>query len=193
MEQAGACAGLITQNVDGLHHVAGSKRVVELHGALAKVCCTDCKRIVDRRSYQEALVACNPEWSGFVNEHISSAPDGDAELPTSYITSFVVPACAECGGVMKPDVVFFGENVPRARVDEAWSIFAEGDVLLVVGSSLTVYSGRRFTIAAAQRGIPIALVNLGPTRADDVATVKLDAKLGEALPVIAQALAGRAA
>ncbi|HEX8431754.1 MAG TPA: NAD-dependent protein deacetylase, partial [Longimicrobium sp.] len=145
LEDAGIVRGIITQNVDGLHHAAGSRRVVELHGSLAAVRCLLCGDVRPRAEFQERLLAANAEWSARLNSAtVESAPDGDADLPAWALESFLVPSCAECGGVLKPDVVFFGENVPRAWVDDAWSLFAEADVLLVAGSSLTVYSGRRF-------------------------------------------------
>ncbi|HET7463615.1 MAG TPA: NAD-dependent protein deacetylase, partial [Longimicrobium sp.] len=186
LERAGAVAGIITQNVDGLHHAAGSRRVVELHGSLASVRCLECGGAVPRGNFQARLQALNADtrlWS-----EIEAAPDGDAELPAAAVERFRVPGCAGCGGVMKPDVVFFGENVPRERVDEAWRLFGEGDVLLVAGSSLTVYSGRRFIYRATEQAIPVAVVNLGPTRADDVAAAKVEGRLGEVLPRVADAL-----
>ena len=121
---------------------------------------------------------------------VRAAPDGDAELPAWALESFRVPGCAACGGLMKPDVVFFGENVPAERVEQAWSLFAEADVLLVVGSSLTVYSGRRFVYRARERELPVAVVNLGPTRADALAAAKVEGRLGEVLPSLASALLG---
>jgi NAD+-dependent protein deacetylase sirtuin 4 len=119
---------------------------------------------------------------------VRSAPDGDAELPDAALAGFRVIECARCGGALKPDVVFFGENVPGARVEEAWTLFAEAEVLLVVGSSLTVYSGRRFVYRAQKDAVPIAIINLGPTRADDMAAARADERLGAALPGLAEAL-----
>jgi len=207
LEERGAVRGLITQNVDGLHHAAGSRRVVELHGSLATVCCLTCGRTESRDEYQERLRSANPAWwprwmtdggllvapgaeSGPDDEvsGVASAPDGDAELAASATESFRVVPCAACGGILKPDVVFFGENVPPARLTEAWRVFDEGEVLLVVGSSLTVYSGRRFVHRAQERGLPVAIVNLGPTRADEVAAAKVEGRVGELLPRLAAAL-----
>jgi len=190
LEEAGSVRGIITQNVDGLHHAAGSRRVVELHGSLAAVRCLGCGDRRPRAEFQERLLAANAEWADRLNggAGVESAPDGDAELPAWALESFRVPPCAACGGVVKPDVVFFGENVPRAWVNDAWSLFAEADVLLVAGSSLTVYSGRRFIYGARENGVPIAVVNLGPTRADEMAAAKVDGRLGEVLPRIAEAL-----
>jgi NAD-dependent deacetylase sirtuin 4 len=188
LEEAGAVRGIITQNVDGLHHTAGSHRVVELHGSLAAVRCLSCGETSGRDGWQDRLLAMNGDWSRRLRGEGEQAPDGDAELPAWAMEEFRVPACEECGGVIKPDVVFFGENVPAERVEDAWRLFAEGDVLLVVGSSLTVYSGRRFIYRAQQQGVPIAIVNIGPTRADEMATVKVEGPLGIILPRLAQAL-----
>jgi NAD+-dependent protein deacetylase sirtuin 4 len=185
LEAHGVVHGIITQNVDGLHHAAGSERVVELHGSLAVVRCLACAKQTRRDAFQQLLFSLNSGWS----EHViasdaSSAPDGDAELEAAALTGFRVPAC-DCGGVLKPDVVFFGENVPAATVQQAWEVFNACDVLLVIGSSLTVYSGRRFIYRAEQEGKPVGVINLGPTRADEVAAVKLDAAIGDVLPQLA--------
>ncbi|MFW6039910.1 MAG: NAD-dependent protein deacetylase [Gemmatimonadota bacterium] len=193
LEAGGAVCGIITQNVDGLHHAAGSRRVVELHGSLAAVRCLDCDRPARRDAFQERLLALNAEWSEWLARRsgpdgVEAAPDGDAELPAWALDGFRVPGCDACGGIVKPDVVFFGENVPRARVDRAWRLFEEGDVLLVVGSSLAVYSGRRFVYRARKDDVPIAVVNIGPTRADEDAALKLEARLGSALPELAGSL-----
>lgn len=193
LEEGGAVRGIITQNVDGLHHAAGSRRVVELHGSLASVRCLACGRAEPRGDYQARLLAANGEWAERLAREtaeagIESAPDGDAELTGWTPDGFRVPGCLRCGGVMKPDVVFFGENVPARTVEDAWRLFAEGDVLLVAGSSLTVYSGRRFVYRAQQEGVPIGIVNLGPTRADDVAAAKVEGTLGRVLPELAGAL-----
>jgi NAD-dependent SIR2 family protein deacetylase len=192
LETAGVLAGVITQNVDGLHDAAGSRRVVELHGSLAAVRCLDCGDRVARDDVQRRILELNEEWErGLTPDEHATAPDGDVELPATAIEQFRVPTCDACGtGVLKPDVVFFGENVPRTRLEEAWRVFDDGDVLLVVGSSLTVYSGRRFVYRASETGRPIAVMNVGPTRADDVATVKIEAPLGVALPAVAGLLVG---
>ena len=182
LEEAGAVRGIITQNVDGLHHAAGSRRVVELHGSLASVRCLSCSTISPRDAFQRRLMSMNGDWADRLRGEVEQAPDGDAELPAWAMEAFRVPACEACGGVIKPDVVFFGENVPREWVEDAWRLFAEGDVLLVAGSSLTVYSGRRFIYRAQQDGVPIAIVNIGPTRADEMAAAKVEGPLGIVLP-----------
>lgn len=191
LEASGIVRGIISQNVDGLHQVAGSRRVVELHGSLAYVRCLDCDGTVRREEHQRRLLELNPGWlagTAAPSDEPEAAPDGDAELRPEVTRDFVVPGCLRCGGVLKPDVVFFGENVPRSTLDDAWSLFDEGEVLLVVGSSLTVFSGRRFVYRAVERDVPVGVVNLGPTRADDVAAVKVDGRLGTTLPALAAEL-----
>lgn len=192
LEEGGVVRGVITQNVDGLHQEGGSRRVVELHGSLAWVRCLDCGGYVSRAEYQDRLLALNPGWLESLNGGSTElAPDGDAELPAWADSSFRVAPCERCGGVLKPDVVFFGENVPAERVDEAWRLFDEGEALLVVGSSLAVYSGRRFIYRAQERGVPIGIVNLGPTRADEAAAARVEGRVGEVLPRVAEVLLRR--
>lgn len=193
LEAGGVVRGVITQNVDGLHQAAGSRRVVELHGSLASVRCLACGHEEARDAYQQRLLALNAGWAERLRREaergaVETAPDGDVELPAWALEDFRVPACPLCGGVMKPDVVFFGENVPAARVDDAWRLFAAAEVLLVVGSSLTVYSGRRFVYRAQQEQVPVAIVNLGPTRADHLAAARVDGRLGALLPDLAETL-----
>ena len=193
LEEASLVGGVITQNVDGLHHAAGSRRVIELHGSLAWVICLECGHRITRTAMQERLEAANRSWvaeveSGAGQSTPESAPDGDAELAPDAYEDFTIPGCSECGGVLKPDVVFFGENVPKDRVADCWSMVDEADSLLVVGSSLTVYSGRRFIYGAAERAMPIGVVNLGPTRADEYAAAKVDGRLGEVMPRLVEAL-----
>jgi NAD-dependent SIR2 family protein deacetylase len=185
LEAAGVVQGIITQNVDRLHQSAGSRRVIELHGALAEVVCLDCGALTDRDAEQRRLLDRNAGWT---DRAAALAPDGDADLPRSVTAQFDVPACRSCGGPLKPNVVFFGGSVPPERVDAAWSLLAEADVLLVTGSSLHVYSGYRFVRGAAQSGQPIGIVNLGPTRGDDLARVCVDGKTGEVLPGLADAV-----
>lgn len=187
LEAKGIVCGIITQNVDRLHHAAGSRRVVELHGALAEVKCLDCGEREPRSALQRRLLALNP---GFGEGAVVPAPDGDAELPSELTRSFCVASCRACAGILKPDVVFFGENVPRATLEAAWSLFEEAELLLVVGSSLAVFSGYRFVREASRRGLPICIVNLGPTRGDSVADLRVEGRLGECLPRVAAALIG---
>ncbi len=181
LERAGVLAGVITQNVDGLHGAAGSATVVELHGALARVRCLSCAAISERAVLQDRLRAANVGWSG---AEARIAPDGDVELDDAVVADFVVADCDACGGIVMPDVVFFGGSVPRATLDAAWQLFERAEVLLVVGSSLAVFSGYRFVRRAAERGLPIAIINHGATRADGEATLRLDARAGEALPAL---------
>src|SRR5690606_1948540 len=187
-ERAGVIAGVITQNVDGLHTAAGSRDVVELHGALARVRCLACGEITSRNELQDRLLAANPTWPARARM-ATIAPDGDVDLPDELVAGFAVVACRACDGVLMPDVVFFGGSVPRATLDAAWALFDRAELLLVVASSLTVFSGYRFVRRAAERGLPIAILNRGPTRGDEHAHVRIDARCGEALPRLVQALA----
>lgn len=189
MEWAGTVAGVITQNVDGLHRGAGTRSLVELHGDLARVRCLDCGAEEAREEVQARIEAENPGWT---DRAVEIAPDGDAALPREVERRFTVPECSGCGGRLKPDVVFFGENVPDDRVEAAWRLYEDADVLLVVGSSLTVWSGYRFVHRAAEEALPVAIVNVGPTRGDEEARVRIDARAGELLPRLASALRGRA-
>jgi NAD-dependent SIR2 family protein deacetylase len=173
--------GLITQNVDRLHQKAGSRDVLELHGALADVRCLTCARHFDRDALQVRLEHDN---AALVGRDFTLFADGDADLPDDVVAGFVVPGCEQCGGVLKPDVVFFGDSVPRPRVELAFQALDAAEVLLVVGSSLTVFSGYRFVLRARERGLPIALVNLGATRADGDATLKIEARAGDVLPAV---------
>ncbi|MEM6430677.1 MAG: NAD-dependent protein deacetylase [Deinococcota bacterium] len=185
LEQAGLITGIITQNVDGLHQHAGSQDVLELHGQLSHVRCLSCGTTEDRLAFQTRLLAHNPRFQAQVSD---IAPDGDAEIPDELITSFDVPACHKCGGVLKPDVVFFGENVPKVRVARAWQMLERAGALLVLGSSLTVRSGYRFVVRAVQDSKPVAIINQGPTRGDADASLRLSAPLGSTLGHLADAL-----
>ncbi|HEY2900270.1 MAG TPA: NAD-dependent protein deacetylase [Polyangia bacterium] len=187
LEHAGLLAGIITQNVDRLHHAAGSRRVVELHGALADVRCLACDATFARDSVQQRLLDANPDW---LTAATALAPDGDADLADEAVAAFTVVGCESCGGALMPNVVFFGGHVAEPTLRAAWELFAAAEILLVVGSSLTVYSGLRFVRRAGELGLPIALINLGPTRADDVMTVRLDARAGQVLPRLAALLTG---
>ncbi len=187
LEAAGIVNGIITQNVDRLHQDAGSDRVVELHGALAEVECLDCGTISSRRDLQGRLLRLNPGWPQEADE---LAPDGDARLPRSATWDFRVPDCRACGGTLKPKVVFFGEDTAPGPVNRAWALLDETDALLVTGSSLTVYSGFRFVRKAAQTNQPVGIVNLGETRGDPLAQVRVDGKTGVVLPRLAKAVGG---
>lgn len=176
LESRGAVQVLITQNVDGLHQAAGSRNVIDLHGRLDLVRCMQCTLTLPRGELQSMLVANNPKWES-VGGRI--APDGDVELDHGDYDGFVVPDCQQCGGILKPDVVFFGEPVPRERVALAFEGVAHADALLVVGTSLMVYSGYRFAEAAASAGKPIAAVNMGRTRADHLYELKISASCDE--------------
>ncbi|MDC0714336.1 NAD-dependent protein deacetylase [Stigmatella sp. ncwal1] len=186
LERAGHVQGLITQNVDRLHHAAGSTRVIELHGALAEVRCLTCHTREARASLQERLLALNP---GFLEYVVEFRPDGDADLSTEALHSFQTADCLHCDGPLKPDVVFFGDNVPRPTVEAAFALLDEADVLLVVGSSLAIFSGYRFVTRAAERHMPIALINIGECRGASLANVVLEARAGEVLPQLAERLA----
>jgi NAD-dependent SIR2 family protein deacetylase len=185
LERHGAVAGVVTQNVDRLHEKAGSLRVIELHGALADVTCLGCGAFESRDALQARLLAQNPGWADL---HASAAPDGDADLPAELVERFAVAACAECDGVLKPRVVFFGENVARPLVDAAFALVDAAELLLVVGSSLAVFSGYRFLLRAVERKIPVAIVNRGPVRGEDRATLKVEASTGATLEALAIAL-----
>ncbi len=171
LEAMGKSELLLTQNVDRLHQAAGSARVINLHGRLDQVRCMGCGRKMSRDELQDELVRLNAGW---LDMDAADAPDGDADLDCADFSSFVAPSCRGCGGVLKPDVVFFGENVPRDRVDAAARHLNEADAVLIVGSSLMVYSGYRFVEAAARAGKPAAAVNLGQTRADGLLALKVE-------------------
>lgn len=179
---------VITQNVDGLHEAVGTPRLVALHGRIADVICLSCRRTTPRAVLQERLEDANPGWAA---EHADVAvrPDGDVDLEDT--AGFVVPPCLDCGGPLKPDVVFFGENVPKPRVERCFaaveSLAGRDGTLLVAGSSLTVMSGLRFVRRAAQRDIPVVIVNRGTTRGDDLASYRVDAGTSEWLSTLAAA------
>jgi NAD-dependent SIR2 family protein deacetylase len=187
LEQAGKVHQLITQNVDDLHQEAGSRAVVQLHGRNRVVVCLACGAEFSREQMQERLASNNAEWlarapwTRLHPDEADFAPDGDADVAQSTVGDFVVPECDACGGVLKPAVIFFGESVPAPKVTYAMRRVDEADALLVVGSSLTVWSGFRFAKRAAERGLPIAIVNIGPTRADALAMLKIEENCGEVL------------
>ncbi|MCW2812100.1 MAG: NAD-dependent deacetylase [Friedmanniella sp.] len=179
LEDAGL-VGVVTQNVDGLHTAAGSRTVVDLHGEIAAVICLDCGDRTSRRSVQDRLRDLNPDLRApAVLEHAELRPDGDAVVEDWH--SFVLAACGRCGGRLKPDVVFFGESVPKPRVARAYDLVDAGQVLVVLGSSLTVMSGLRFVRHSAKQGRPVVIVTRGVTRGDDLATVKVNDGCAETL------------
>ncbi|GII28209.1 NAD-dependent protein deacetylase [Planotetraspora mira] len=181
LQARGLVAGIITQNVDGLHQAAGAQQVIELHGAIDRVMCLSCGQRTARRLLDQQLREANPGWRAQVS---AINPDGDAVIADDQIDGFEIVDCHSCGGMLKPDVVFFGENVPRPRVDECYALTGDARTLLVLGSSLTVMSGFRFVRHAGERAIPVAIINKGATRGDDHALVALDAPLGSALTAL---------
>ncbi|MCZ2858169.1 NAD-dependent protein deacetylase [Blastococcus sp. VKM Ac-2987] len=188
LQQAGAVAAVITQNVDGLHQAGGARDVLELHGGLDRTVCLACGDVAARAALDVRLRAVNPGFRPEPTDEVN--PDGDVELPEEALDGFVMVGCLACGGgPLKPDVVFFGETVPRDRVDACFALVDDARALLVLGSSLTVMSGYRFVIHAAKRGIPVAIVNSGPTRGDGKASLKVDAPLGVVLPELTRRLA----
>jgi len=178
LEAIGKSEILLTQNVDRLHQAAGSEAVIDLHGRVDRVRCMGCDRVSPRAEFQDELERRNPDWLAL---EAAVAPDGDADLDGVDFAGFVVPGCAHCSGLLKPDVVFFGENVPRSRVEAAMGHLENADGVLIVGSSLMVYSGFRFVEAAARAGKPVAAVNLGRTRADHLLALKVEASCEDAL------------
>ena len=189
LERGGAIQAVITQNVDRLHEDAGSENVVDLHGRVDQIICTECGDLLRRRTLEQMLTALNP---GFIERAealgVVEAPDADAQIDDALAREFVVAPCPRCGGVLKPDFVFFGENVPKPRLARALKLVEEADVLLVAGTSLTVMSGLRFVRQADKAGTPVVLVNQGPTRGDELATVRLHSGTSETLRAFANAL-----
>lgn len=186
-EAAGRLSGILTQNVDGLHQASGSRRVLELHGSLARVRCLACGRLEARDALQHRLARLNPQ---FADGGATMAPDGDVELAAGREDAFRPAVCRGCGGTLKPDVVFFGENVPKARVTRSWAMLERAEVLLVLGSSLAVRSGYRYVVAAVHAGKPVAVVNRGPTRGDADAVLRVDGRLGRVLPALTERMIG---
>jgi len=186
LEHSGHVGLLITQNVDNLHRLAGSRKVIDLHGVLHKTRCLLCDEARQRSDWQARLEACNPDWKPNVSAY---TPDGDAELPGSDYLDFNVPDCPSCGGIIKPDVVFFGEAVPSERVSVATKKLEQSDALLIVGSSLMVFSGYRFVRLAQEASIPVVIINRGRTRADDVAAQKLSGDCADILTRVVERLA----
>jgi NAD-dependent SIR2 family protein deacetylase len=185
LERAGLVSGIITQNVDGLHQAAGARAVTELHGSLHRVVCLSCWERSSREVLDARLRAANPAWAAAA-VGLEPAPDGDVALEETG--GFTVLDCLSCGGILKPDVVFFGENVPKPRGEECFSLVSSSSALVVLGSSLTVMSGLRFVRHASSLGIPVVIVNQGTTRGDGVATATLDAPLGQTLTALVREL-----
>ena len=178
----GRVGTIVTQNVDRLHQLAGSEDVVDLHGRLDQVVCLKCKEIGSREGIQDWLIKNNPH---FAQQDVGIAPDGDAALDGEF-NDFQIPICESCGGVMKPNVVFFGDNVPREKVTQVFTQLSEADGLLIVGSSLMVFSGYRFVRRAHEMQMPIAAINQGVTRADDLIDLKIEASCSKVLSEIIQ-------
>ncbi len=186
LEAMGKIDTLITQNVDGLHQVAGSRRVIDLHGDLAQVRCMTCGGAEGRAAFQSRLDAANPEWRAEVFRYKA---DGDADIAESSCQNFILPGCISCGSSVKPDVVMFGESVPREKVEQSMTAVERADGLLVVGTSLTVFSGFRFVRHASALQKKIVIVNRGVTRGDELAALRLDADVAQILPDAVQAIA----
>ena len=185
LQAAGVVDGIVTQNVDGLHTAGGARDVVELHGNLDRVVCLGCGDLSPRSYLDTRLREANPDWSAEVT---GINPDGDVSLREEALDGFHVVPCVVCGGVLKPDVVFFGETVPPDRVAASFGLVQSARVLLVLGSSLKVMSGHRFVLRAARLGIPVAIVNQGETRGDGHACLKVDAPLGRTLDALVDAV-----
>ena len=188
LQDAGLLSGVITQNVDGLHQAAGARDVTDLHGRLDRVRCLDCGRLSARDELHARLAAANASWHAIA---AGINPDGDVDLPDSALDGFRPVDCDDCAGVLKPDVVFFGETVPPDRVTRCYDLLARSSCLLVLGSSLTVMSGHRFVLRAAREGCPVAIVNQGATRGDRYAALTVEAPLGTVLPAVAARVPGR--
>lgn len=180
-EQRGKLHWLVTQNVDALHSKAGQKRLTELHGCTHRVVCLGCGDISARKDLQKRFEALNPDWTALAG---AVAPDGDVFVEDEQVQHFRVPSCECCGGILKPEVTFFGDTVSKVKVQFVHERLAESDAVLVVGSSLQVYSGYRFLLAANDRKIPVAIINIGPTRADHLAQIKVSGRCGEVLSLI---------
>ncbi|MFC4128595.1 NAD-dependent protein deacetylase [Nocardia rhizosphaerae] len=188
LEHAGVVSGVITQNVDLLHTKAGARRVIDLHGTYARVCCLGCQALISRMTLAEQLEAANPGFAEQVcgTTGIEVAPDADAVVTDT--ARFRMLDCAACGGMLKPDIVYFGETVPPDRVAAAFDLVETAQALLVAGSSLTVMSGLRFVRRAAKNGVPVVIVNRGATRGDDLALLRIDAGCSETLSALADRL-----
>jgi NAD-dependent SIR2 family protein deacetylase len=185
LEASGKLAGIVTQNVDGLHQRAGSANIVELHGSIHSVVCLECGVHFSRGFIQALLEEANPDLA---ETTALPAPDGDAQLEPDYLTEFRIPHCLHCTGMLQPNVVFFGDGVPRSRTEEAEEKLENADAMLVAGSSLMVHSAFRLCKIAAESGKPIAAINLGKTRADHLLSFKTEERSEQALPLLARLL-----
>jgi NAD-dependent SIR2 family protein deacetylase len=185
LEQKLGGFSIVTQNVDGLHQRAGSGRVIDLHGSLDRVVCLDCGSNFTRAEIQKYLLVNNPHLENLTAD---LAADGDVYLVELDFSEIEIPTCEHCDGLLKPDVVFFGENVPRQRITECFDVLDRADAVLVIGSSLMVYSGYRFVIRAKQNNIPVAAINLGKTRADELLSLKIERECGETLSELVELL-----
>jgi NAD-dependent SIR2 family protein deacetylase len=185
LEASGKFAGIVTQNVDGLHQRAGSANIVELHGSIHSVVCLECGVHFSRGFIQALLEEANPDLE---ETTALPAPDGDAQLEPDYLTEFRIPHCLHCTGMLQPNVVFFGDGVPRSRTEEAEEKLENADAMLVAGSSLMVHSAFRLCKIAAESGKPIAAINLGKTRADHLLSFKTEERSEQALPLLARLL-----
>lgn len=185
LEMAGKVTTVVTQNVDHLHQKAGSKNVIELHGSGYLVKCLSCPYEVDRFTLQDTLMERNPDMKGSFS---MIRPDGDVELSKEEVDKFRVPLCPKCEGAMKPDIIFFGDNVPKARVEQIRKQVSNSEAILVLGSSLTVYSSYRIILQAKEENKEVAILNIGPTRADDIADMKVSTKCGDILPELCNSI-----
>jgi NAD-dependent SIR2 family protein deacetylase len=186
LQAAGLVGAVITQNVDGLHQAAGARDVIELHGNLDRVICLDCQDTSPREELDRRFRAANPDFEG---QALRINPDGDVDLPEETVREFHLVPCRNCGSsLLKPDVVFFGENVPKPRVDRCYRLIDDAESMLVLGSSLTVMSGFRFVRYAAKAGKAVLIINHGITRGDPLATHRIDLPLGQALTELTDAL-----
>jgi NAD-dependent SIR2 family protein deacetylase len=190
LEKSGHISLLATQNVDGLHQKAGQENVVDLHGRIDQVKCLDCDKRLHRAELQQVLTDLNPAWSATIS---AVRPDGDADVEDTVVDYMTVPGCQSCGGTLMPDVVFFGGTVPVERVQHTRQAIADADALLVAGTSLQVYSGYRFARMAHEQGKPIAIINRGKTRADELATFKIEQDAGEVLAQLANSVGSASA
>lgn len=190
LERAGFIAGVITQNVDTLHQKAGSTNVIDLHGSFDRVICLNCHHIISRQSLDSRLSELNPNFLAELGDiaDVEIAPDADAVIEAT--AHFLVADCERCGGMLKPDVVYFGESVPKFRVEKSFEMVESASALLVLGSSLTVHSGLRFARRAAKDGKPVAIINRGETRADGLASLKWQVGTSEALVLLTNKLTG---